>query len=154
MTTGNSEILRVGSRKFCAKSLLPRPTRQPICAVGVSTIVFNSQLFVSGLRMIFGDSVTSKQASYSIGYVTPDSESLFWVSPLNFAGFELATRVNGIIGIRVISETGGHSTWAGNIGQGGPDIAFGMLPVENSMHSFNLAASFDVSYPVIFNLSK
>lgn len=148
--TRDSETLRFGSREISVRRLLLQPGQQTICAVGVSTVTFNSRIFVSGLRVFFRDSVTGAHGSHSLGYVAPNSEHLLEIAAEeSFAGLELATSVDGIVGVRVILEAGPRrysSPWVGNIGKGEPDIAFGQLLCSRSeIHSFDFAASFDVS---------
>lgn len=145
-----SEKLHVGSREIAVRRLLLHPEQQTICAVGVTTVIFNSQTFVSGLRVVFNDSTAGTYNGRPLGYVDSNSEHFLWVPPEeNFAGLEVATCVNGIVAVRLILEAGPRrysSAWVGDIGNGEPDIAFGKLLCPRSeIRSFDLAASFDVS---------
>lgn len=143
-TDRHSDTLYVGSRRIFVRSLLTQPTKQIMYAVGVSTTVFNSRVFISGLR-IFWDNSIPKGPSHSLGYVMKDSETLLHIQdPKDLDGFELAACVDGIVGLRVMSKSGFHSSWAGNIGHGEPEIAFGRLHTGENMNPFNIICSFDV----------
>ncbi|KAL2012051.1 hypothetical protein VTN00DRAFT_4769 [Thermoascus crustaceus] len=144
----HSEKLHVGSREIAVRRLLLHPEQQTICAVGVTTVIFNSQTFVSGLRVVFNDSTAGTYNGRPLGYVDSNSEHFLWVPPEeNFAGLEVATCVNGIVAVRLILEAGPRrysSAWVGDIGNGEPHIAFGKLLCPRSeIRSFDLAASFD-----------
>ncbi|KAJ9288696.1 hypothetical protein DTO021C3_3725 [Paecilomyces variotii] len=138
------ELLRVGSREVFIRSLHTSIKAQSISAVGISTVEFNARRFVSGIRLFIKPDVASE---CSIGYITSSSEGLFRIAPEEkFAGFELATCDDGIVGVRMILEAQSHrhmSKWVGNIGKGEPDIAFGMLCLRCETSSFRLIGSFD-----------
>ncbi|KAJ9355088.1 hypothetical protein DTO280E4_6602 [Paecilomyces variotii] len=144
LLAGDSELLRVGSREIFIRSLHTSIKAQSISAVGISTVEFNARIFVSGIRLFTKPDVASE---CSLGYITSSSEGLLLISPEErFAGFELATCDDGIVGVRIILDARSHrhmSTWVGNIGKGEPDIAFGTLCLRCETSSFKLAGSFD-----------
>ncbi|KAK2796695.1 hypothetical protein FQN50_009464 [Emmonsiellopsis sp. PD_5] len=138
----DSEQLLVGGRQIFIRRLSSKPSQQSICAVAITTIVFNSRRFVSGLRLFFGDEIADAHEGHCLGYVAANSEVLIRVLPENFAGFELAVCANGITAMRVLTTLACPYDWVGDNGQAGPDVAFGTLRIDTSF-PFDIAASFD-----------
>ncbi|KAK2760856.1 hypothetical protein FQN54_002096 [Arachnomyces sp. PD_36] len=142
----DSDILYFGSRQVFVRSLLAQPTRQGMHAIAVSTIFYNSRTFVSGLRILYEgtDTPNADHASPSLGYIAKDSEILLRLpDPNHFDGYELATCVNGVVGLRILSKDGFHSSWAGDIGKGEPEVAFGTFSIGHKIHPFNITCEFD-----------
>ncbi|PGH08761.1 hypothetical protein AJ80_07799 [Polytolypa hystricis UAMH7299] len=142
MTT-YSELLHVGSRLIFTRSLLPKLAEGEVCAFGISTITFTSRIYVSGLRVVYSSgSDSSTSIDHSLGYVMSSIDTLIRLPAYNFCGLELATCVDGIVGMRVLLDDGYHSAWVGNNGQGQPGVEFGVLSVKKN-RSFNFVAGFD-----------
>ncbi|XHG05310.1 hypothetical protein AWENTII_008544 [Aspergillus wentii] len=137
-----------GSRELYTRRLLLRSMPQKIRSVGISTCIFNSRLYISGLRLLTQDGDNSAMlVSHSLGRVVTSTEHQLQLLPKeSFAGFELATCETGIVGMRLIVEVGSRrypSAWVGRDGSIDRDIAFGYLPVENDQYFIDLAAGFD-----------
>lgn len=150
----DSKILHVGSREISVRCL-PHPLcKQYVRAIGISTVLFNSRVFVSAIRLLTENRIDNGHVSHPLGYVIPSTESFVWIKPQeSFIGLELATRPNGISAVRAVSMGSSgksYSMWIGNVESSEANIAFGMLCMDNEITSFKLVGSFDVrnSHPI------
>ena len=148
MTDINSDVLRVGSRRLFNKRIRLQLDGCFITTIGITTVIFHSQKFISGLRFSVQDSATGRYNTYCLGHVSVCSAITLHISQeQSFAGFELAGRVNGIVGLRVLLANDPRtypSRWIGDIEQGEPGIAFGKLLVEPKTNCIDLVGAFDV----------
>ncbi|BAE61360.1 unnamed protein product [Aspergillus oryzae RIB40] len=148
-STSCHEYLHVGSRKLSDTSIVLPVNEGEVRIIWLSMICFNSQKFIAGVRFQALDSPTQGYRNYSLGYISRGSEVKVDI-PLShrIAGFELATRVNGVVGMRVVLQKGSDkswTSWVGDVGDGDPNIAFGMLSLTKGLQRALIVAGFDVS---------
>ncbi|GMF80099.1 unnamed protein product [Aspergillus oryzae] len=148
-STSCHEYLHVGSRKLSDTSIVLPVNEGEVRIIWLSMICFNSQKFIAGVRFQALDSSTQGCRNYSLGYISRGSEVKVDI-PLShrIAGFELATRVNGVVGMRVVLQKGSDkswTSWVGDVGDGDPNIAFGMLSLTKGLQRALIVAGFDVS---------
>ncbi|RWQ95132.1 hypothetical protein C8Q69DRAFT_445078 [Paecilomyces variotii] len=147
LRSGNCDYLQVGSREIFIRSLPDPLGNQYIRAIGVSTVIFNSQMFISALRLLTKDCNNTGYASHSLGYVDTSTETFLWIPPNeHFIGVELVTRQNGISAIRTISSSDSgvsSSEWLGDVEGRESNFAFGTICVQRELAVFNLVVSFD-----------
>ncbi|KAE8132710.1 hypothetical protein BDV38DRAFT_274913 [Aspergillus pseudotamarii] len=146
LSTNGHEYIRVGSRKLFDRRLILPVNKGEVRKLWLSTVSFNSQKFIAGFRFEVFDSPTQSCRDYSLGYISPGSQVKVEI-PIShrIAGFELATRVNGVVGVRVTS-------WVGDIGDGGPNVAFGTLSLTKGVQRALIVAGFDCFPPGSFNV--
>jgi hypothetical protein len=142
-------IFYLGSREISVRRLCLDTEREAIRAVGISTTVFNSRMFISGLRFYLQDSVTNAPVCHSLGYITSARETLLQIKiEETLAGLELAAVANGVVGVRLVLVVGhltNTSQWVGDIRMSESDVAFGILFLPSEFRPLDFAASFDVS---------
>lgn len=114
--------LPVGSRQLFDRGLDLNLDGFTITAVAISTITLHGRIFISGLRFLVRDAHTGMCKDHGLGYLMSESETTLQVpSGKTFKGLELAARVNGLVAVRCILESG-HWTycdWIGDVGEGG-----------------------------------
>ncbi|KAE8332206.1 hypothetical protein BDV39DRAFT_217227 [Aspergillus sergii] len=147
-STSGHEYLRVGSRKLFDRSIVLPVDEGKVRIIWLSLIRFNSQKFIAGVRFQALDSPTQGcRDYYSLNYISRGSEVKVDI-PLShrIAGFELATRANGVVGMRVVLQKGSNkswTSWVGDFGDGDPDIAVGMLSLTKGLQRALIVAGFD-----------
>lgn len=138
-----------GSKKIFDRAIILPLDKFNVSRMWASTITFNSEEFISGLVFELSDASSNSITTCRLGYISPRPKLVAELSSLTrLAGFELATQVNGITGVRAFlkdSSTASHSSWVGNKGNGDSRVAFGTLLLYRDQHPIHLIAQFDVS---------
>lgn len=129
------------------------------CTISVSHLSFNSKTFISGICVVPSGQSYNCETDYNgtLGLTSQPSETCFSIEATeNLQGFEVAVRASGIVGLRIL--IGGRedrcSEWIGDIGTGGPEVAFGRLIPRNGCQIFAIAAGFDVCYLFLMVLCR
>ncbi|PIG90058.1 hypothetical protein AARAC_011762 [Aspergillus arachidicola] len=146
-STSCHEYLRVGSRKLFDRSIFLPVNECEVRIIWLSMISFNSQKFIVGVHFQALDPPTQGCRNYSLGYISRGSEVKMNI-PLShrIAGFELAARANGVVGMRVVLQKGSDkswTSWVGEFGDGDPNIAVGMLSLTKGLQRALIIAGFD-----------
>ncbi|KAL4923190.1 uncharacterized protein BDV17DRAFT_285611 [Aspergillus undulatus] len=130
---GQFNLLRSGSRRLLDSAINLPLNDCEIAKIRIFTVSFKSQEFNLGLQ----SQLTNRH-------------SIDVARPACVTGLELAVRVDGITGARVIVDA--DSTYSstlpqlvGDKGTGEPDIAFGKLRLGQSARQIRLVARFDAS---------
>ncbi|KAJ0425254.1 hypothetical protein BJY00DRAFT_204588 [Aspergillus carlsbadensis] len=129
---GCDGLLRSGSWRLHDRAIVLPLDDCTIQRIRVSTVLFNSQRFISGLQFRLVDTSTQVVTDLSLGYISPDTSHPIEI-PLStrISGLKLAICSRGVPALRILSEgaenCGSGAQWVGNIGSANPDIAVGKL---------------------------
>jgi hypothetical protein len=124
--------------------------------IRVSTVLFNSQQFVSGLQFQLVDTSTQVVTDLSLGYISPNAGHFIDIPrSTRISGLELAVCSRGAAAIRIIGEgadyCGSQTPWMGDIGNANADMAVGTLRFSaGKAQKIQLVAALDVSFLFFF----
>ncbi|KAE8375394.1 hypothetical protein BDV26DRAFT_295046 [Aspergillus bertholletiae] len=143
-----SPYLKNRHRMWCIVSIVLPVEEGYVRRICVSTNSFNSQKFIAGFHFQAFDSPTRSCVDYSLGYISQGPEVKVEIPPAHrIGGFELAICANGVVGVRLVLREGScisWSSWVGDIGDGGPNVAFATLSsLADGMQKFLLVVGFD-----------
>ncbi|RDW93995.1 uncharacterized protein DSM5745_01317 [Aspergillus mulundensis] len=136
-------LLPSGSRKLHDRVVVLPLGTCAIIRVNISTILFNSEKFVSGLQLGVVNTSTQAITNLSLGFISPDHQLIEIAPTVRITGFELATCPRGVTGIRAIVDRGPQPQWVGDTGNGEAQFAFGILNFTREGSDILLVASFD-----------
>ncbi|KAL2822775.1 hypothetical protein BDW59DRAFT_149120 [Aspergillus cavernicola] len=142
------DLLRSGSRRLHDRAVVLPLDECAINSIRISTVLFNSQEFISGLQFQLLNPSTQTLTNISLGYMSPNANHFIEIAPsVRVIGFELAICARGVTGVRVVVDSdyrGPQPQWVGDTGNGEVDIAFGMLSFgRKKAQQIRLIASFD-----------
>jgi hypothetical protein len=132
ISEGCDDLLRSGSWRVHDRVIMLPLDECTIQQIRVSTVLFNSQKFVSGLQFQLVDIFTRAVTELSLGYISPTAGHLINIPrSTRISGLELAVCSRGVTAIRIIGEgadyCGSQPQWVGDIESANADVAVGML---------------------------
>jgi hypothetical protein len=151
ISEGCDDLLRSGSWRLHDRAIMLPLDECTIRRIRVSTVLFNSQQFVSGLQFQLVDIFTRAATELSLGYISPTAGHLINISrSTRISGLELAVCSRGVTAIRIIGEgadyCGSQPQWVGDIESANADVAVGMLRFSaGEERKIPLVAALDVS---------
>ncbi|KAL3492472.1 hypothetical protein BJX62DRAFT_236290 [Aspergillus germanicus] len=132
ISEGCDDLLRSGSWRLHDRAIILPLDACTIRQIRVSTVLFNSQQFVSGLQFQLVNTATRVVTDLSLGYILPNAGHFIDIPrSTRISGLEFAVCSRGITAIRIIGEGAGYCSsqtqWVGDIGSANADIAVGTL---------------------------
>ncbi|KAL3481120.1 hypothetical protein BJX99DRAFT_271716 [Aspergillus californicus] len=139
------KLLLSGSRRLEDRHIVLPLDELVITSIQISTVRFNLQEFISGLKFQLVNTSTRTFTGLQLGYMSPGTNRSIIIAPsVHVMGFEVASCVRGVTGIRVVVDGGAQPQWVGNEGNGEAYIAIGQLTLTRKTR---LIASFDIYDP-------
>ncbi|OOF91952.1 hypothetical protein ASPCADRAFT_509878 [Aspergillus carbonarius ITEM 5010] len=157
LVTNTFGLLQFGTRNIFDRSMLLPVMQGAITLVEVSTVTFNSQVFISGFRFTLDDAVAGDQKTRSLGYTSHAMQTVAVLSPFErVVGFDLAVCAGGLVGVRLVLRSGSRTKktgWMGNACTNESDVAFGEMPLKINVGQIHVVASFDAFKMVAFGIN-
>ncbi|KAL3448449.1 hypothetical protein BJX65DRAFT_317354 [Aspergillus insuetus] len=132
ISEGCDDLLRSGSWRLHDRVVMLPLDECTIRRIRVSTVLFNSQQFVSGLQFQLVNTSTRVVTDLSLGYISPNAGHFIDIPrSTRISGLELAVCSRGLAALRVVGEgadfCGSQTQWVGDIGSANADMAVGTL---------------------------
>ncbi len=146
----DKEMVELGCRELHVQ-LMQWPARFACdYHIGLSLLSVYGSIHVSGIRLIIPDDHSRANERFEIGTISRSSEIKVKIGIADvLIGFVVAVSASGIVGLLPIflNTPGRSSEWMRSMGQGKPDIAFGLLMPQRGGSICAVAGGFDVGRP-------
>ena len=145
-----NETLRLGCRRLLSQRLIwPELSEFGHLDIGVSFIHIGSERFISGVRLLPGNSDRDCTEVSSIGLIGPSSEKKRRFQGV-LEGIDVAVNLSGIVGLSFLGRVSPSlsSIVFGDLDTGKPGLGVGKLIPSKGKKIYGLEAGLDVCLPL------
>ncbi|PWY81763.1 hypothetical protein BO94DRAFT_587470 [Aspergillus sclerotioniger CBS 115572] len=157
LTTNTLGLLQSGSRNMFGRTMLVPVMKGAITLVEFATVSFNSRVFISGFRFTLDDAVAGNQKTRCLGYTSYTMQPVASPSALErVVAFDLAICAGGLVGVRLVLQSGSGTNrtgWVGGADPNGADVVFGEMFWGKAVDQIGIVASFDAFKMVAFGIN-